>query len=177
MRPRDIKMTRYRQSTFWTLSLLMALTVYGCGDGGSSKASVRVFPNTDTVSPGSAFTSTVEVKNVEKTFYASLDLVYDPNVLEYLAATEGTFLNKNGSETTAFQAALENGKPGTITIGISRLGAMGGVSGSGTLFSLSFRAVGPGTTALALADPRGLRSSSNEEVNIESWEDGLITVQ
>ena len=36
-------------------------------------------------------------------------MTYDPEVIEYLGATEGTFLNRNGTDATSIQAALQDG--------------------------------------------------------------------
>ena len=57
------------------------------------------------------------------------------------------------------------------------LGPIGEVSGSGTLLTLTFKAMGPGATSLSFANPKGLKNSANQDVVIGSWENGTVTVQ
>lgn len=128
-------------------------------------------------SQGTIFTRTVEIKDTQGVFFAAFDLTYDPAVIEFIDAMEGTFLNKNGSNPTAFHATLQNGTQGRIVIGMTRLGQIGDVSGSGTLLTLSFRAVGAGTTTLAFSNPKGFKNMGNQDVVIETWENGSINVQ
>lgn len=178
------------QSTkiFSVICLLAALTLFGCGSGGGGsggsapsspqpEAKVSLSPALSTVSSGDTFTRTVEVENVGATFYVAFDLTYDPSVIEYMDATEGTFLNQNGLDGTSFQDALQNGTPGRLAVGLTRTGPIGEASGSGTLLSLTFRALTPGTTSLAFANPKGLKNSANQDVVIDIWENGTITVQ
>ena len=163
------------------ICILIALILSGCGSGSSNKSNpqskVLLTLASNTVNPGDTFSRTVKVQNIGGTFYAAFDMTYDPEVIEYLDATEGTFLNRNGTDATSFQAALQDGKQGRITIGMTRLGPIGNVSGDGTLLTLTFRAVGPGSTSLAFADPKGFKDSANQDVRIGEWESGSVTVQ
>ena len=174
-------MRKGKSNIFSRICILIALILYGCGSGDShrSQPGSKVFltPASSTVNPGDTFTRTVKVQNVGGTFYAAFDMTYDPKVIEYLDATEGAFLNRNGVDATSFQAALQDGKQGRITIGITRLGVIGNVSGEGTLLTLTFRAVGPGSTSLAFADLKGFKDSANKDVVIGEWESGTVTVQ
>ena len=129
------------------------------------------------MSLGETFASSVEVHHLGETFYAAFDVTYDPRVLEFQGASDGTFLSNRGVDATLFQAALQDGRPGQVAVGMSRVARVRGVSGGGTLLSLSFKAIHAGTTTLAFADPRAIRSSDHRDVPVEAWEDRVITVQ
>ena len=174
-------MRKGKSEIFSLICILIVLILSGCGSSSSnnSQPESKVFltPGSSTVNPGDVFSRTVKVQNVGGTFYAAFDMTYDPKVIEYLDATEGAFLNRNGVDATSFQAALQDGKQGRITIGITRLGVIGNVSGEGTLLTLTFRAVGPSSTSLAFADLKGFKDSANKDVVIGEWESGTVTVQ
>ena len=162
----------------------LVLALLGCG-GSSSEgkneglpvSQISLTPLLETVSVGDIFSRTVEVQNVGDTYYAAFDLTYDPTVIKFSGITEGSFLNPTGSDSTSLQSALENGLGGRLTIGITRLGSIGDVSGSGDLLTFSFEAVGVGTTTLAFTTPSAFLNNSNETVAIDIWENSDVTVQ
>jgi hypothetical protein len=168
--------------------LLAAMIIQGCGRGGGgggqaptsqpTMAKVSVSPPTGTVNKGDTITRTVEVQNVGNTFYVAFDLSYDPKVVAYVDAEEGSLLSRNEPDSTNFQAALENGTQGKVVFGLTRLGG-GNVSGSGTLLTMHFKAVALGTTSLSFSSPKGFKNNADpdQDVSIDSWEDGTITVQ
>lgn len=172
---------------FFHICLWVALILQGCGGGGGggptppsqpTMAKVSVSPATGTVNKGDPFTRTVEVQNVGNTFYVAFDLTYDPHVIAYVDAEEGSFLSRNEPDSTNLQAALENGTQGKVVFGLTRLGG-GEASGNGTLLTVHFIAVGSGTTSIGLSTPKKFMNGANpsQEVSIDSWEDGTITVQ
>lgn len=173
---------------FFFVGLLAALMIQGCGRGGGggeqtptsqpTMAKVSVSPPTGTVNKGDTITRTVEVQNIGNTFYVAFDLSYDPKVVAYVDAEEGSFLSRNEPDSTNFQAALENGTQGKVVFGLTRLGGRE-VSGSDRLLTLHFKAVGFGTTSISFSSPKGFLNSANpsQNVPIDSWEDGTITVQ
>lgn len=164
---------------------LGALLLQACGDqsAGTPSAPQPTVPTValstpaGAVSRGDVFALSVEVYRLEETSYAAFDVVYDPAVLEFQGASDRTFLSNRGLDGTLFQAALPDGIPGRVTIGMSRVARVRGVSGGGTLLSLSFKALRAGTTTLAFGDPRTIRNSDHREVSIQAWEDLVITVR
>ncbi len=104
-----------------------------------------------TVNPveGDIFTINVQTDNANDVLSYGFDVLYDDTVLQYVSAQEGTFLNENGTVSTSFQEGLENGNPGKIVVGSSRLTSpQSGTSGFGTLFELTFQALTATTTQL-----------------------------
>ena len=179
-------MEKKRTNIFFIFFLCIPLLLVGCGEkkppepvplAPPSTAKVVISPPSGAVSQGSVFTRTVKVENIKGTFFAAFDVIYDPAVIEFQNAAEGTFLNKSGTDATSVQVALKNAAQGGVIVGLTRLGPIGDVSGDGTLLTLTFKAVGPGTAILAFRDPRGLKNSANQDVTISTWENGTVTVQ
>lgn len=172
---------------FSILGFLVTLSLFGCGNEGggglpptppSSPKVLFSTPSTsNTVNQGDTFTRTVEVRGVEKAFNAAFDLTYDPTVIQYVGAAEGPFLSRNRLDSTSFSTALQDGAQGRIVTGLTRLGRVDGVSGNGALVTLSFQAIGLGSTTLAFADPKGLKNNVNQDMTIDSWENATVIVQ
>lgn len=86
----------------------------------------------------------VDVADVTDLYAASFDVNYNPAVLDYTGTTEGTFLSADGQVTTTLQASVLDGdeSTGQIVVGLSRLGEVAGVTGSGNLATLCFTVIG-----------------------------------
>jgi hypothetical protein len=85
-------------------------------------------------------------------------VVFNPAVLRFERGDEGPFLS-GGGQTAFFASPTSTGE--RVVVGLSRLGAEQGVSGSGELCRLQFTAIGAGDTALAFdrAKIRGVRNT------------------
>lgn len=145
--------------------------------GGAGLVKVSIYPASATVASGATYTCTVELNNVGEAFYAAFDLTYDPKVIEFLTAKEEGFLSRDGSDPTEMQVVLQNGESGKLMIGLTRLGPIGGVSGTGRLVALTFKAVGPGVTTLAFSDPKGIRDSTDQDVPMDAWDNATLRVE
>lgn len=176
--------------SLFTLMVLLSLPLLqACGGGEvtSETASspgtfipyskILVTPPSGEVASGETFERSITIESSDLAFFAAFDMTYDPNLVEFVGAEEGIFLNRNGTDPTFFQAALQNGQPGRLTVGLTRLGPIGNVSGGGELVTLTFRALNPGTTILAFSSPRGLKGSENQNSQIDAWENGIVTIR
>ena len=110
----------------------------------------------DATSPriGATVTVTVKIRSAHNTGSVPFTLVYDPRILEFVAArsVEGGFLSKDGSHTSFLAtSAAQNGGLRGVVVGLSRLRSDKGVGGKGTLCKLVFRALAPGVSPLAFA--------------------------
>lgn len=159
-----------------TLVALLAAACVACGGGHDGEPVtvdrspiVMILPDSSTVSVGDTCTVDVAVSGVTDLFSVAFDLTYDPQILEFVSAAEGPFLGKNGADATSFAAALQAGTQGRLDVGITRLGNLPGVSGEGTLCSLTFRALDPGTSALSFDSPRTLLDSMNLPIVDDTW--------
>ena len=95
------------------------------------------------------FTLDIRAENITDLAGWQFDITFDPAILEAINVTEGDFLKKDGG-TTFFQGGSTDNANGTIT-GLSaiRLSAPG-VSGTGTLLQVRFKAKQGGETELVL---------------------------
>jgi len=189
-------MNRIKKRTRLGLFLLMAAGLAGCGGGGNDgsggggsgsrppqpgirDALVSLSPKTKTVAVGATVTQTIDATAMENAYYTAFDVTYDPQILKHVGQLEGDFLTGTGrhASSSLFQVALENGVPGRLKIGVTRLGTTTGISGHGTLAVLTFEAVGRGTTTLAFDSPKGIRTFDDEEVPVLGWKPATVTVQ
>lgn len=107
---------------------------------------------------GGAVTVSLAVENVTDLFSAPLRFKFDPNVLRLDDVTRGNFLSGDGRDVL-FTRNIQN-NTGDVTINLRRNTGMGGLSGSGTLVTLTFQVIGKGVTTvtapgLAFLDSRG----------------------
>ena len=94
------------------------------------------------VKQGDEFSLSFRIEEVKDLFSAPLYVQYDPDLFEFISATEGTFFNQGGAQTIFTNTALDQG--GRIIVGIKQGFNGSGVSGGGELFSMLFRAKAPG---------------------------------
>ena len=99
----------------------------------------------------------IALGEITNLYGASINISYDPSLLEFVRVDEGGLLKQDGKPTSFMHAV--NPADGRVTVGITRLGAsVGGTSGAGGLFSATFKCKGEGTAAInfqdaALKDP------------------------
>ncbi len=84
------------------------------------------------------FYADIKMADVQEMAGGTLVLSFDPKTVDYVSATEGPFLKKDGKATT-FSASV-NVAEGTLTIKLGRAPNSPGISGAGALFSALFRA-------------------------------------
>lgn len=100
------------------------------------------------VNSGSQFKVEIKAADVKGLVKAPFVLLYDPIFVDYVGATEGNFLNKDG-KPTSFSAQADKGA-GRVTITMARTGTAEGVDGSGTLMTATFLAKNKGPASLGL---------------------------
>jgi general secretion pathway protein D len=99
-----------------------------------------------TVDAGDRFEVRVQATAGQAVSHLPLSLQFDPAVLAVDKVEPGEFLGGEGEA----QVMSDAGRPGVLVIGASRLGKIQGVTGTGTVARIVFRAVGKGSTALGL---------------------------
>jgi general secretion pathway protein D len=97
------------------------------------------------IDAGQQFSVDIKAGDVQDLAGGSLVLSYNPSLVEYVSATEGGFLKKDGKAT--LYSAAANPAEGTLTIRLSRAPNSGGISGAGTLVSVLFRAKAKGAAS------------------------------
>lgn len=103
-------------------------------------------PEVTPLEVGQEITIDVVITDVDNLFEAPLSIIYNPKLVEFVGAAEGNMLGSDGAPTSF--AATANDKVGYIDVMAARLGRVPGVSGSGTIFSLTFKGLAAGISPL-----------------------------
>ena len=98
---------------------------------------------------GDKFTVDIRAENVVDLAGWQFNLAFDPALLEAIDVSEGNFLKTDGG-TTFFQSGRIDNAAGKITELIAGRISEGGVSGSGSVLQVRFKAKSQGATRLAL---------------------------
>jgi len=106
----------------------------------------------------------LSAKNVKGLYGSIVTLTYDPKVIEFKIANEGTFLKKDNQQTSFLFS--NNIKGGTVDIYMTRIGDVGGVDGSGSLCTLVFQAKSAGMSDVSLKSVK-LTNSNREQIKTE----------
>lgn len=92
------------------------------------------------------FTADIMIAEANNLFSAPFKVVYDPALLEILSVAEGDIFNKDGKPSN-FTAKIENAS-GILDARFFREKTSGGISGTGKLFSINFKAKTPGVASI-----------------------------
>jgi len=121
------------------------------GDFPPQLARVRLVAMDTGYEPGETVVVEVRIEKAENVGSVPFRLRYDLDVLKFdPPATEGTFLSADGTDTV-FLVSDTRGE-GEIVVGLSRLGAVPGAQGAGTLATFEFEALSAGNAGFAFAD-------------------------
>lgn len=151
--------------------LIVAIT--GCTTlSGPGPLTITVSPASKSVSNGETFTLDVKISGASDFYGFQFNLEYDPSILEFQGASEGTFLSKNGADQT-FCMDYDDETPGLVkNIVCIRLGK-GSVDGEGLLETLTFKAIGTGTSQITLSNVK-LTNSKAERLDSNTLDGGVI---
>ncbi len=86
--------------------------------------------------------------NMKDLYGAIVTLAYDPKVIEFKTASEGSFLKKDNQQTSFLFS--NNIRGGTVDIYMTRIGDVGGVNGAGSLGTLVFQAKSGGASEVSM---------------------------
>lgn len=124
----------------------------GLARPGGGEASPRVVMTASTLQPmaNSMVTVNVNVETVQDLFAAPMKIGYNGKVLKLMDVRRGAFLAQDGEQVTFTKSITE--EPGGAIISLNRVAGAGGVSGSGTLVTLLFQAIAPGSTEITFTE-------------------------
>jgi hypothetical protein len=120
---------------------------------------VQILPSTQSVQVGDIVTIMVGVLNVVDLSSFSLDLRFQPGVLQAQSAQFEGFLGSTGRTTTPLGPTIDNAH-GLLTFGAFSVGMQDGPSGSGLLATITLEAVGQGESSLTLGNVQLLDTDS-----------------
>ena len=125
------------------------------GAGGSALASPPAPPAKVVIRPSSTepmlnalVTVNINVENAKELFAAPMKLSFDPKVLRLIEVRRGPFLAGDGAQVTFEPTKLDDG----AIIALNRVAGSGGMTGTGTLVTLLFQAIGRGTSPVAFSE-------------------------
>lgn len=101
------------------------------------------------VNAGASVTYEVKVDELKTLYSAPLFVTFSPDLLEFVSAEEGDFLNRDGV-TTIFTSS-PNREKGELIVGFKQGSGAKGTSGGGVLMRITFKAKGKGIAALGLS--------------------------
>lgn len=124
-------------------------------------------------SGGTVLELAVRADGLSDVYGVAFDLTYPSDLLRFEASAEGDFLGEEGV-STSLQVA-ENPR-GRLIVGYSRLGAAGGVDGSGELVVLRFVATASGSGNFRFSRNQ-LVGPAGETIPGASWGGGSVRVE
>ncbi len=133
------------------LSLLMVFSMTFAVYAPVTLPLVAVDPATTAVNPGGSFTISVIIQGVTDLFSYEVKLGYDNDILAVAAVAEGPFIKDQTTSPmgTFFSSIVD---PNYVYGVCVTLGSYPGVSGSGTLFTVTFDVIDAGAVNLDLYD-------------------------
>ncbi len=111
---------------------------------------------------GSAITVPLLIENAADLFTAPLRLKFDPKVVRLNDVVPGSLLTSDGKPILPPSKNILN-DTGEASVTLSRAPGAGGVSGSGTLVTFVFQAVGKGATTVSLTGMT-MQDSKNQQI-------------
>jgi general secretion pathway protein D len=121
---------------------------------------------------GSTFAVNVTVSGANNLFSVPVQLSYDPKSLQLLNVSNGSFLSRDGQPVVIVHR--EDG-PGLEQVSATRPPGSGGVSGTGTVFTLTFMAKSAGQSTLAITRA-GARDPAMQPVQVTPGQ-AMVTVK
>jgi general secretion pathway protein D len=115
------------------------------------------------VNVGDEITVAITGQGLNGLFSAPLFVTFDQNLFALLNVAEGDFLNREG-KATVFSTNPISGK-GELMIGYKQGVGGSGVSGEGTLFTVTFRAKAPGVAQFSV-DRLNLRNAAGQRLKV-----------
>jgi general secretion pathway protein D len=114
--------------------------------GFAAPVALGISPLNSSQTLGSTFQVAVTLQNGQDIFSVPMQLQFDPHVLQLVNVDAGTLLQKDGKPETVVHRDDGNGM---VTIGATRPPQAPGVSGTGSICTLTFRAAAVGDSAIS----------------------------
>jgi general secretion pathway protein D len=112
-------------------------------------ASFSFDPPAITQPPGSTFAVNVLVAGAQNAYSVPLQVTYDSKMLQVVNVSNGTFLSQDGQAVALVHR--DDDSSGTLQITATRPPGATGISGQGTVVTLTFMAKSPGQSTLAIS--------------------------
>lgn len=153
--------------------MLAALAVSWVGGFAAESVTVSVNPSVSTVAPGQLFTVNIQVTDAYLLHGSSVIVRFDNTVLALVGAADGDVYTSVQSSPIFWWRPDTSLHADSVVVDQAILGAST-YTGSGILFSLTFRALTSGSSPIYLST-LDLRNNNNQAFDVEGI-DGLVTV-
>ncbi len=138
--------------------LLVLAVVISCTVPLTAATIISIVPTAETVDTNTNLILDVNIANVMDLYAYQFAVSFAPGVISGVNVAEGSFLASGGS--TFFIPGTIDNVAGTISLTAASLsGPVPGISGSGTLATLEFSTLKPGTSPIVLSNVALLDSS------------------
>jgi hypothetical protein len=144
-----------KKNPYWlvlTTIVMLSIAMASVGTASPAEPAIHVKPKDNTAEVGETFTVNIAVTDIteeENLYLWECRITFNPDIINAVNATEGPFLKDTGCET--FWAKKMNNTIGTVDI-LATISEFpyppNGATGSGTLATITFEAVGQGATDL-----------------------------
>jgi len=121
--------------------------------------SLKLDPGVMAPTVGSSFNVNVLLNGGQDISGVSLQITYDPKVLQFVQVTSGDYLSRDGQSVPVVNRNDPNS--GTLMVSAQRPSGVAGISGDGSVFNLMFTAKAKGASGIAIVDS-GARNSQNQ---------------
>jgi general secretion pathway protein D len=136
-------------------------------------ASFLFDPGTISAAKGSTFTVNILISGAQNVYSVPLQLNYDPNKLQLMNVSNGGFLSQDGQ--TVALVHREDETSGTLQITATRPPNSGGVSGQGSVVTLTFMAKASGQSPLTITRG-GARDPAMQAITVNGAQ-AVVTIQ
>jgi len=123
--------------------------------------------------PGSTFTVNVLVSGAQNAYSVPLQVTYDPKLLQVVNVSNGSFLSQDGQAVALVHRDDET--TGTLQITATRPPGASGISGQGTVVTLTFMAKSAGQTSLAIS--KGGTRDPNMQPTLVAGTTAAVTIR
>jgi general secretion pathway protein D len=120
----------------------------------------------------STFAVNVTISGAQNVYSVPLQMSYDPKSLQLVNVSNGSFLSRDGQPVVIVH---REDAPGLEQISATRPPGSGGVTGQGTVFTLTFMAKAPGQSTLSITKA-GARDPAMQPVQVTSGQ-AMVTVK
>jgi len=138
-----------------------------------SAAAFAFDPASVTQNVGSTFAVNVQFQGAQNVYSVPLQVSYDPKMLQVVNVSNGNFLQQDGQ---AVALVHRDDGAGTLQITATRPPGAGGVTGQGTVVTLTFMAKAPGHSSLTITRG-GARDPQMQALPVMAGAPATITVQ
>lgn len=115
-----------------------------------SNSLLVVSPSSSLIHVGEQVSLTVAINQVDQLYSSPFYLLYNSNLLDLVKVLQGNFLSQNQQQVVFFNS--NQPEQGRVVVGLSRVGQVKGVSGSGVLAVFIFKAKNPGLAKFSMQE-------------------------